>query len=193
MSDVAADAVIEAPETVATYLRLRGLTPSAKNWKRKRRITVDDDNAPFTPGRDPGTLGDVLDRLSRDAGWETTLAREDLVRQWADLAGADTAKHSEPVSLERGLLTVKCDSTAWAKNLQFMRATILTEIGDGIRKRASRTSASSDRTSPPGNGVPESFQDGARAIPTGRAPCKGSDTLRGPHAAVERHIDSKPG
>ncbi|WP_417564833.1 DciA family protein [Microbacterium sp.] len=27
------------------------------------------------------------------------------------------------------MLTVKCDSTAWAKNLQFMRAVIMTEIG----------------------------------------------------------------
>src|SRR5690606_39613033 len=123
-SDVPASGV---PETVATYLRLRGLKPSSKNWKRKRRISDDDENAPFTPGRDPGALGAVLDKLSRDAGWQSTLAREDLVRQWADLAGADTAKHSEPVSLENGMLTVKCDSTAWAKNLQFMRATILTE------------------------------------------------------------------
>ena len=118
----------ETPETVATYLRLRGLKPSAKNWKRRRRIVDDDDNAPFTPGRDPGTLGDVLNRLTREAGWEKTLAAEDLVREWAELAGADTAQHSEPVSLERGVLTVKCDSTAWAKNLQFMRAVILTEI-----------------------------------------------------------------
>ena len=118
----------ETPETVATYLRLRGLKPSAKNWKRRRRMVDDDDNAPFTPGRDPGTLGDVLNRLTREAGWEKTLAAEDLVREWADLAGADTAQHSEPVSLERGVLTVKCDSTAWAKNLQFMRAVIMTEI-----------------------------------------------------------------
>jgi len=119
----------DTPETVATYLRLRGLKPSSKNWKRRRRIHDDDENAPFTPGRDPGALGSVLDTLSREAGWEITLAREDLVRQWADLAGHDTAKHSEPVSLSNGMLTVKCDSTAWAKNLQFMRATILTEIG----------------------------------------------------------------
>ncbi|WP_243228427.1 DUF721 domain-containing protein [Microbacterium sp. CIAB417] len=119
----------EIPETVATYLRLRGLKPSSKNWKRKRRIADDDENAPFTPGRDPGSLGAVLDVLTKEAGWESTMAREDLVRQWADLAGADTAKHSDPVSLENGMLTIKCDSTAWAKNLQYMRGTILTEIG----------------------------------------------------------------
>lgn len=129
-SAAASDSSVPAPpETVATYLRLRGLKPSSKNWRRKKRLTVDDENVPFAPGRDPGALGDVLDKLSRDSGWQVALAREDLVRQWADLAGADTAQHSEPVSLERGLLTVKCDSTAWAKNLQYMRGTILTEIG----------------------------------------------------------------
>ena len=120
----------QPPETVATYLRLRGLKPSAKSWKRKKRVRTDDENAPFTPGRDPGTLGDVLGKLTKDAGWEKTLAAEDLVRQWNDLVGAETARHSEPVSLQRGTLTVKCDSTAWAKNLQFMRAAILTEISN---------------------------------------------------------------
>ena len=75
----------QPPETVATYLRLRGLKPSAKNWRRKRRVDVDDDNAPFTTGRDPGTLGDVLAKLTKDSGWEKTLAAEDLVRQWAEL------------------------------------------------------------------------------------------------------------
>lgn len=119
----------DVPETVATYLRLRGLQPSSSSWKRKRRIATDDDNAPFTPGRDPGLLGDVLHKLSKDSGWEITLSREDLVRQWRDLAGAETAQHSQPVSLEGGMLTVQCDSTAWAKNLQYMRAVIITEIG----------------------------------------------------------------
>ncbi|GAA5145244.1 hypothetical protein GCM10025768_02220 [Microbacterium pseudoresistens] len=119
--------VPDVPETIATYLRLRGLKPSAKTWKKRKRL-VDDENQPFTKGRDPGTLGDVLGTLSKDAGWEAVLSREDLVRQWDELAGPDTAKHSEPVSLEGGLLTVKCDSTAWAKNLQYMRAVIVTEI-----------------------------------------------------------------
>ena len=32
----------EAPETVATYLRLRGLKPSAKNWRKKKRVSIDD-------------------------------------------------------------------------------------------------------------------------------------------------------
>lgn len=124
----AASDVPDIPETVATYLRLRGLAPSKKSWRRKRRISDDDENAPFTPGRDPMGLGAALDQLTQGAGWDAVLAKEEVVLQWADLAGADVAKHSEPVSLERGLLTVRCDSTAWAKQLQFMRAVILTQI-----------------------------------------------------------------
>lgn len=160
-SQPASDAPDAVPETIATYLRLRGLKPSSKSWKRKRRI-VDDDNAPFTAGRDPGTLGDVLDTLTKNAGWEGTLAREDLVRQWAELAGAGTAQHSEPVSLENGMLTVKCDSTAWAKNLQFMRATILTEIGRRYPQ------AGVDNLRFIGPDVP-SWKWGRRAVP-GRGP-----------------------
>nr|WP_223172421.1 DciA family protein [Microbacterium sp. NIBRBAC000506063] len=118
------------PETVATYLRLRGLTPSSRSWRKKRRRGGDDDeNVPFAPGRDPLGLGAAIAELTRSAGWDSVLAKEEVVLKWADLAGADVAQHSEPVSLERGLLTVRCDSTAWAKNLTYMRAVILTEIG----------------------------------------------------------------
>lgn len=119
----------QTPETVATYLRLRGLQPSSRSWRRKRRIVDDDENVPFTPGRDPLGLGAALDELTRGAGWNPVLAAEQVVLHWDELVGDDVAKHSEPVSLEHGLLTVRCDSTAWAKQLQFMRAVVLTEIG----------------------------------------------------------------
>jgi predicted nucleic acid-binding Zn ribbon protein len=119
----------EIPETISTYLRLRGLEPSRRaQWRNKKKRRTDDDNQPFTKGRDPGSLGDALDTLTRAHGWAPQLAREDLVRQWEDVAGAETAQHSSPVSLTDGTLTIQCDSTAWAKNLSYMRAQILTQI-----------------------------------------------------------------
>lgn len=120
----------EIPETISTYLRLRGLEPSKRaQWrKRTRRRGDDEENQPFTTGRDPRPLGDALDVLTRAHGWEPQLSREDLVRQWEDVAGAETAQHSSPVSLTDGMLTIQCDSTAWAKNLSYMRAQILTQI-----------------------------------------------------------------
>ena len=119
----------EVPETIGTYLRLRGLDPSPRAARRrKRRAAEDDDKMPFAPGRDPKGLGDVLGDLTRQSGWDSQLAREDLVLQWEEVTGAEAARHARPVALEGGLLTVQCDSTAWAKNLQLMRAEIVTQL-----------------------------------------------------------------
>ncbi|GAA3752999.1 hypothetical protein GCM10022240_02510 [Microbacterium kribbense] len=119
----------DIPETLATYLRLRGLKPSARGRRRRRRGTATaDENQPFTLGRDPKGVGDVLDALSHESGWDSNLARADLVRQWELVAGEETAGHTRPVGLSDGKLTVACDSTAWAKQLQLMRAHILTQI-----------------------------------------------------------------
>lgn len=121
--------VAEVPETVATYLRLRGLEPSSTSWRRKKRRRRDDDeNQPFTTGRDPKGVADVLADLTRESGWDRELAREDVVRAWAEVAGEGTAQHTRPVAFTEGALTVRADSTAWAKQLQLMRAHILTEI-----------------------------------------------------------------
>lgn len=115
------------PETIATYLRLRGLAPTARVARRRRRRT-DDENEPFTPGRDPKGVGDVLTALTREAGWDAQLAREDVVLTWNEVAGAETARHTRPVGFVDGILTVQADSTAWARQLQNMRSQILTEI-----------------------------------------------------------------
>lgn len=116
----------ELPETLATYLRLRGLEAPPRTGRRRRR--GNDENEPFTAGRDPHGLGEILSAATREAGWHSQLAREDLVRQWAEVAGEETARHTRPVAFIDGTLTIGCDSTAWAKQLQLMRAQILSEI-----------------------------------------------------------------
>jgi len=70
----------------------------------------------------------VLADVTREAGWDGRLSQEEVILRWADVAGADTAAHATPISLEDGTLTIQCDSTAWAKQLQFMRAQLLTRI-----------------------------------------------------------------
>ena len=159
LGEAMADAV---PESVSTYLRLRGLQPSARTYRKRRRRAADDENSPFAPGRDPKGVADVLADLTRDAGWDSQLAREDVVRTWAEVAGADTAGHTQPVAFIEGTLTVQADSTAWAKQLQLMRSQILSEI---IRRFPE---AGVDGVRFIGPDVP-SWKWGPRAIP-GRGP-----------------------
>ncbi len=156
-----ADRDPEVPETLATYLRLRGLEPRSYRRRRPGRTTADE-NQPFTAGRDPHGIGDVLDRLTSEAGWEPQLARADIARTWQEVAGEETARHTRPVALDAGLLTVQADSTAWAKQLQLMRAQVLTEI----MRRFPEAGVDSIRFIGPD--VP-SWKWGPRAIP-GRGP-----------------------
>ncbi len=118
----------DLPETIATYLRLRGLEPTGRFRRKRRKRVGEGENEPFMSGRDPRGVGDVLSDLTRQSGWDPQLAREDVVRTWDEVAGADTAQHTRPAAFVDGVLTVQADSTAWAKQLQIMRAQILSEI-----------------------------------------------------------------
>ena len=128
--DVGADESRE--EHVAVYLRFRQVfgdasTRSAAARKRKKN-KKEGTSVPFAEGRDPHGLGDVLDGLTSKMGWTSPLARSDLLASWPEIVGTDTAEHSTPDGIAEGVLTVKCDSTAWATQLRLMRSQITTTI-----------------------------------------------------------------
>jgi len=83
---------------------------------------------PFGAGRDPLGLSAVIDGLTSNMGWTSPLAQSDLVASWVEIAGAETAEHSTPTGIEDGVLTIQCDSTAWATQLRLMRTQITTHI-----------------------------------------------------------------
>ncbi|MGX5681757.1 DUF721 domain-containing protein [Schumannella luteola] len=121
----------EEPEHIGVYLRLRevfGNPGDRSAAARKRRVKVEGTSVPFGDGRDPLGLGDVIDGLANRMGWTSPLARSELMTSWAEIVGAETAEHSEPVGVEDGILTVRCDSTAWATQLRLMRAQVTTTI-----------------------------------------------------------------
>jgi predicted nucleic acid-binding Zn ribbon protein len=100
---------------------------------RRVRKTVDraepkGDAAPFGGGRDPHDLGDVLSSLTVKLGWTAPLAQGDLMSSWTAIAGEETAKHSTPVGVVDGVLTVACESTAWSTQLRLMRIEIMNHI-----------------------------------------------------------------
>jgi len=119
------------PEHVAVYLRFRaafGGPPGRVPPARKRNDAVAGPGSPFSDGRDPHALGAVIDGLATRMGWESPLAQSDLLAAWPDIVGAETAVHATPAGIEGGVLTVHCDSTAWATQLRLMRTQITTTI-----------------------------------------------------------------
>jgi predicted nucleic acid-binding Zn ribbon protein len=118
-------------ESRSVYLRFRkvfGDGSSRSSDARKRAKREPGSSTPFGAGRDPDSLGSVVDALTARLGWDSPLAQSDLLSAWTELAGAETAAHAVPVGIEDGVLTVRCDSTAWATQLRLMRVQIATQI-----------------------------------------------------------------
>jgi len=118
-------------EPVSVYLRFRrvfGDGSSRSADARKRAKKEPGSTIPFGSGRDPEGLGAVMDAVTSKLGWSSPLARSELLASWLEIAGVDTAEHSTPVGIEEGVLTVKCDSTAWATQLRLMRVQIMNRI-----------------------------------------------------------------
>lgn len=95
---------------------------------RKRATRTEGSSVPYGEGRDPRGIADVLDGLTSRLGWTSPLARSELLSSWAEIVGGETAEHSSPAGIEDGVLTVQCDSTAWATQLRLMRSQIATQI-----------------------------------------------------------------
>ncbi|MEO7122382.1 MAG: DciA family protein [Lacisediminihabitans sp.] len=155
----------EDSESRAVYQRFRrvfgdGSSRSADARKRAKREPGS--SIPFGGGRDPEGLGSVMDALTARLGWNSPLAQSELLASWPQLVGTETAEHSTPVGIDEGLLTVRCDSTAWATQLRLMRVQIATEIA------ARYPDAGIERVRFEGPGVP-SWKRGPRSIP-GRGP-----------------------
>lgn len=152
-------------EHIAVFERFRrifGDRATTSSDARKRSARDPAATKPFGTGRDPRGIAEVMDALTRRLGWNSPLARSELLASWTELVGEETAAHSSPVGIEEGALTVSCDSTAWATQLRLMRSQIITRIA----QRFPDAGIESIRFDGPG--VP-SWKKGPRSIP-GRGP-----------------------
>ena len=118
----------EAARTYQHFREIFGGEPRHRPGRVRNRARESSGSEPFTPGRDPKPLGATIDALTSQLGWSGPLSQHELLASWAEIAGEETARHSEPIAVEGGVLQVRCESTAWATQLRLMRADLLTAI-----------------------------------------------------------------
>lgn len=80
--------------------------------------------------RDPMQAGAVLDGLISSAGWTAPLSVHAVTGRWADIVGPAVAEHSKVESFADGVLTVRCDSTAWATQLRLLVPTVMARLAE---------------------------------------------------------------
>jgi predicted nucleic acid-binding Zn ribbon protein len=115
----------------------KGLRPGLKPLRR-RRPAEHPAGTPSGSGpdaRDPLLIGEQLEKLVADRGWEVDVAVGSVIGRWQQIVGPDIAEHVQPVSFENGVLTVRAVSTAWATQMTLLTSALLgrleQEVGAG--------------------------------------------------------------
>ena len=85
-------------------------------------------SGPGPDPRDPQPFGAVLARLVAARGWQRPTAEATVFGAWERVVGPEIARHSRPVKLADGELTVEAESTAWATQLRLLAASLLRRI-----------------------------------------------------------------
>ena len=85
-------------------------------------------SGPGPDPRDPQLFGAVLARLLKARGWQQPTAEATVFGAWEKVVGPDVAKHSRPVKLADGELTVEAESTAWATQLRLLAGSLIKRI-----------------------------------------------------------------
>jgi predicted nucleic acid-binding Zn ribbon protein len=96
-------------------------------------------SGPGPDPRDPQLFGAVLERLMKQRGWQKPAAEATVFGAWEKVVGPDVAKHSRPVKLDAGVLTIEAESTAWATQLRLLAGNLLkriaAEVGNNVVSR----------------------------------------------------------
>lgn len=132
-ADAAAEAAAAALARARQTARDKGLRPGLKPLRRRRTGLAEPTlSGSGRDGRDPALLGDQLDRLMAERGWQVDVAAGSVMGRWPQIVGADVAEHVVPVSFEAGVLTLRADSTAWATQLRLLASTLLARIDEEV-------------------------------------------------------------
>lgn len=123
----------EPDVAVEFYYRMRAAVTGRKDRDTKRREKSQRQSSrPFDEGRAPKTLANTMDALIQNFGWQSKVAEAELFSNWKELVGDRVAESSFPEDLSKGVLTVRCKSTAWATQLRLMGNDILVKIGERL-------------------------------------------------------------
>ena len=82
--------------------------------------------------RSPRLLSSSLQTLAQRMAPETVLA--ETQRAWPDAVGAAIAQQAKPVAERAGVLTVSCESSVWAHELDLMSEAILERLNQVLTR-----------------------------------------------------------
>ena len=80
----------------------------------------------------------AIDSMLRKFGIENAIAQNNALNIWNEIVGEKVAKHTEPSSVEHGVIIVKVSSPAWRQELFFQKNEIIKKLNNTIGKNVIR-------------------------------------------------------
>ena len=81
---------------------------------------------------DPARLADVLGDMTRERGWDERIQAQRVFTDWAGIVGPEVAAHSTVEGFEDGIVSIRTDSTAWAKELKLLAGRVVHRLNEEI-------------------------------------------------------------
>ena len=104
--------------------------PKRRHWAGEQRSGAHPDD------RDPQLIGSVLESVAKRRGWQRQISLAIVLCDWPGLVGAMNAEHSCPVEFRDGVLTVQCDSTAWASAMRYNAGPLVAKLNHALGERS---------------------------------------------------------
>jgi predicted nucleic acid-binding Zn ribbon protein len=82
--------------------------------------------------RDPQLLGDQVERMVAERGWDLELRVRGVFARWPELVGAEIGAHCTPETFADGRLVVRTDSTAWATQLKLLAPALVRRLNEEL-------------------------------------------------------------
>lgn len=84
------------------------------------------------------TLAEALNETLRLPNIRRHLRAAELSQGWEAAVGPEVSVHVRPQSLDRGILTLKADSSVWRQHIRFIKPELLDRISETFRQHKVR-------------------------------------------------------
>jgi len=76
----------------------------------------------------PSSVGEVLEKVFVRLGIDNKMRELNVLKSWDEVVGEHLSKHSQPITIRKGNLFVKVDSSAWLAQLTYFKEKIISEF-----------------------------------------------------------------
>ena len=73
-------------------------------------------------------VGDLLPAVLKSIGLDRKLKQQEIISIWPEVVGAEIAARTQAYKVDKGVLFVRVDHSAWIQELHFMEKEILKKL-----------------------------------------------------------------